>query len=80
MAMELKLTGLKGFVGEEEISQMTPLVQAAQVEAMVGKVNTGFPIFTAVHFPVSRALPPPTAKFMSAFYTLSSSVSCFTFS
>ena len=30
MAMELKLTGLKGFVGEEEISQMTPLVQAAQ--------------------------------------------------
>ncbi len=30
MAMELKLTGLKGFVGEEELACMAPLVQAAQ--------------------------------------------------
>ena len=30
MAMELKLTGLKGFVGEEELACMVPLVQAAQ--------------------------------------------------
>ena len=30
MAMELKLTGLKGFVGEDEIACMAPLVQAAQ--------------------------------------------------
>ena len=30
MAMELKLTGLKGFVGEDELAYMAPLVQAAQ--------------------------------------------------
>lgn len=30
MAMELKLTGLQGFVGEEELTCMAPLVQAAQ--------------------------------------------------
>ena len=30
MAMELKLTGLKGFVGKDEIACMAPLVQAAQ--------------------------------------------------
>ncbi|MDO4269971.1 MAG: glucose-6-phosphate isomerase [Eubacteriales bacterium] len=30
MAMELKLTGLTGFVGEEELQNMAPLVQAAQ--------------------------------------------------
>ena len=30
MAMELKLTGLKGFVGEGELAYMAPLVQAAQ--------------------------------------------------
>lgn len=30
MAMELKLTGLKGFVGEDELACMAPLVKAAQ--------------------------------------------------
>lgn len=30
MSMELKLTGLKGFVGEEELACMAPLVKAAQ--------------------------------------------------
>lgn len=30
MAMELKLTGLQGFVGEEELTCVAPLVQAAQ--------------------------------------------------
>ena len=40
MAMELKLTGLKGFVGEEEISQMTPLVQAAQ-DVLNGNITVG---------------------------------------
>lgn len=30
MAMELKLTGLNGFIGEEELLHMAPLVQAAQ--------------------------------------------------
>ena len=35
------------------------VVTAAQVAAIVGKVNTGFPVFTLRHLHVSRALPPP---------------------
>ncbi len=41
---------------------MDTLVQAAQFEAMVGKVNTGFSRIWARALAVSMALPPPTAK------------------
>lgn len=41
---------------------METLVDAAQVEAMVGKVNTGLPNRSAVHLAVSSALSTPYGK------------------
>ena len=41
-------------------------VVAAQLEAMVGKLNTGLSSGMHRHFTVSKALPPPTPKTMSA--------------
>jgi len=45
---------------------MPRLVQEAQVEAMVGKVKKGRLVSWASTLQVSMALPPPTAKIMSA--------------
>ena len=59
---------------------MDTLVQAEQLEAIVGKENTGLLIFTPRHFPVSVDFPPPMAKIISAFITAGFSISFSTFS
>ena len=41
-------------------------VQAAQFDAIVGNVNTGLSSVIHRHLTVSKALPPPTPKTMSA--------------
>ena len=56
---------------------MPRLVQEAQVEAMVGKVKKGRFVSCASTLPVSMALPPPTAKIMSASATCGSSMAMF---
>ena len=54
-------------VGSETLlAQIIRLVQEAQVEAMVGKVKKGRLVSWASTLQVSMALPPPTAKIMSA--------------
>ena len=63
-----------GGILEKEYSRRLPsgwytmprLVQEAQVEAMVGKVKKGRLVSWARTLQVSMALPPPTAKIMSA--------------
>lgn len=56
---------------------MPRLVQDAQVEAMVGNVKNGLPVEWESTLQVSIALPPPTAKIMSASATLDLSISIF---
>ena len=56
---------------------MPRLVQEAQVEAMVGKVKKGRLVSWASTLQVSMALPPPTAKIMSASATWGRSISMF---
>lgn len=51
MAMELKLTGLKGFVGEEELAYMAPLVKAAQ-DTLHSKSGAGNDFLGWVDLPV----------------------------
>lgn len=51
MAMELKLTGLKGFVGEEELAYMAPLVKAAQ-DTLHSKGGAGNDFLGWVDLPV----------------------------
>ena len=53
---------------------MPKLVQEAQVEAMVGKVKKGRLVSWASTLQVSMALPPPTAKIISASSTAESSL------
>ena len=56
---------------------MPRLVQDAQVEAMVGNVKNGLSVEWESTLQVSIALPPPTAKIMSASATLGLSISIF---
>ena len=56
---------------------MPRLVQAAQVEAIVGKVKKGRFVSCASTLQVSMALPPPTAKIMSASAAFGRSISTF---
>ena len=51
MAMELKLTGLKGFAGEEELGYMAPLVKAAQ-DTLHSKSGAGNDFLGWVDLPV----------------------------
>ena len=74
-----------GGILEKEYSRRLPSgwytmprdVQAAHVEAMVGKVKKGRPMLWARTLQVSMALPPPTAKSMSASATWGRSISIF---
>ena len=74
-----------GGILEKEYSRRLPsgwytmprLVQAAQVEAMVGKVKKGRFVSWERTLQVSMALPPPTAKIMSASATWGRSMSMF---
>ena len=74
-----------GGILEKEYSRKLPsgwykmprLVQLAQVEAMVGKVKQGRWVMWASTFTVSMALPPPTAKSMSAWATWGWSMAMF---
>ena len=74
-----------GGIFEKEYSRKLPsgwyrmprLVQLAQVEAMVGKVKKGRWVMWASTFTVSMALPPPTAKSISASFTWGSSMAIF---
>ena len=56
---------------------MPRLVQDAQVEAMVGKVKNGLSVEWESTLQVSMALPPPTAKIISASATLGFNISIF---
>ena len=74
-----------GGILEKEYSRRLPsgwytmpkLVQEAQVEAMVGKVKNGRFVSWASTLQVSMALPPPTAKIISASATCGRSISIF---
>ena len=60
-----------GFLKDpSSLYMMDTLVQAAQLEAMVGTLNTGFFAISPSALAVSVAFPPPMAKIMSASFTL----------
>ena len=64
------ITGLIKKLGRRKVPSslyiMETEVQAEQLEAIVGKANTGLSSVMHRHFTVSRAYPPPTPKTMSA--------------
>ena len=64
IAGRIKKCGFKNV--PSSLYMMETEVVAAQLEAMVGNVNTGLSSVMQRHFTVSSAFPPPTPKTMSA--------------